>query len=615
MNTKLNTLVEEMLKFNKRKKALNIMVIILIYLFCLFLPIIRSLIHNGTEEISIALQIISMVLSAAFSMLSFATAIVCIIFDFLSKKYSKSFVPLAITEIAASALLLIIMFIVQFYYEGIMPILVASLSLITLIIFFANFIIFRFAKDPVYKSILNEIDKVEGKDAKKKFQKNVNILMKKRKKTELVELFEKYSNEENNQNNQVTELEKRNGVDFMENKKQINVEDLIYKHDSESLQMLIDPNNNEDIELGGENGQRTKFSQVYVCQFDGKLYCILKPIDKVQNVADDEALVFSLEENESVGRHQFKLVTDDAIAEKVFDSYYAELDAANNENTENKNYNATKSKSTKKKKGKVHLIDALKNKFKKEDHGRVGTFITLTVTYVIFTALSLISYFTNFFGVFANAEEIIYCQSISLLVLAISQVYFVYFGFHNPFKFHTAVKWIFIVLGVLLMGGIDYFAIDGIIKNMSNIEGLFILSIPATIIIQIGYLVGFGYWCKDLPSTMNIVVAFVFPVLSILIVAVFLIYEIIRGIIWFIFEGLIPMFAQLFGGTEFGQSFKAGFNGGKIPSSTDYTYEINEDGHDRKLEYYDHYNGHDRYKDDTGRYWYTDDDGTTFYKE
>lgn len=45
------------------------------------------------------------------------------------------------------------------------------------------------------------------------------------------------------------------------------------------------------------------------------------------------------------------------------------------------------------------------------------------------------------------------------------------------------------------------------------------------------------------------------------------------------------------------------------------TYKIYDDGYERTLEYYDYYNGHDRYKDDIGNYWYSDDNGSTFYKE
>ncbi|MGM9972296.1 MAG: SEL1-like repeat protein [Anaeroplasmataceae bacterium] len=44
-------------------------------------------------------------------------------------------------------------------------------------------------------------------------------------------------------------------------------------------------------------------------------------------------------------------------------------------------------------------------------------------------------------------------------------------------------------------------------------------------------------------------------------------------------------------------------------------YEVYTEYGTRTLTYYDYYNGKDRYKDDTGRFWITEDDGTTFYEE
>lgn len=47
------------------------------------------------------------------------------------------------------------------------------------------------------------------------------------------------------------------------------------------------------------------------------------------------------------------------------------------------------------------------------------------------------------------------------------------------------------------------------------------------------------------------------------------------------------------------------------------TRMVCENGSERTLEYYDYdaFNGRDRYRDDTGRFWYTDDGGSSFYRE
>lgn len=45
------------------------------------------------------------------------------------------------------------------------------------------------------------------------------------------------------------------------------------------------------------------------------------------------------------------------------------------------------------------------------------------------------------------------------------------------------------------------------------------------------------------------------------------------------------------------------------------TYEVWEDGYKRTLTYDSYYLGSDRYKDDIGYYWRSDDNGSTFYRE
>ena len=56
-----------------------------------------------------------------------------------------------------------------------------------------------------------------------------------------------------------------------------------------------------------------------------KLYAILKPISKLPGIADDEAIVFAVEEDEN-GNGGLKVETDEPTAMKVFDEYYKLLD-------------------------------------------------------------------------------------------------------------------------------------------------------------------------------------------------------------------------------------------------------------------------------------------------
>ena len=51
---------------------------------------------------------------------------------------------------------------------------------------------------------------------------------------------------------------------------------------------------------------------------------ILKPIDEIPGVADDEAIVFSI--NEKGGETSLIVETDEALAMRVFDEYYHMLE-------------------------------------------------------------------------------------------------------------------------------------------------------------------------------------------------------------------------------------------------------------------------------------------------
>ena len=104
------------------------------------------------------------------------------------------------------------------------------------------------------------------------------------------------------------------------------------KEQRSQIEMLLDENNTENLKLYDENNKETEFEQVAVIPLNEKIYAILKPIDEMEGVADDEAIVFVVEyDNEG---HSYLVVeTNEEIAIKVFDKYYQlldEADAANN---------------------------------------------------------------------------------------------------------------------------------------------------------------------------------------------------------------------------------------------------------------------------------------------
>ena len=93
------------------------------------------------------------------------------------------------------------------------------------------------------------------------------------------------------------------------------------------LDILLDEDNEEPITLYDESDKPVKFDQVAIIPLDEKLYAILKPIDEMDGVADDEAIVFAVTED-SEGETVLEIETDEPIAIRVFDEYYKLLDNA-----------------------------------------------------------------------------------------------------------------------------------------------------------------------------------------------------------------------------------------------------------------------------------------------
>ena len=91
------------------------------------------------------------------------------------------------------------------------------------------------------------------------------------------------------------------------------------------LDVLLDENNTSPITLYDENDKEVKFDQVAIIPLDEEVYAILKPIDEMENVADDEAIVFLIQEDED-GDGVLVVETDESKAMRVFDEYYKLLD-------------------------------------------------------------------------------------------------------------------------------------------------------------------------------------------------------------------------------------------------------------------------------------------------
>ena len=133
----------------------------------------------------------------------------------------------------------------------------------------------------------------------------------------------------------------------MDNYRQISFEDVIRNNDIEKeeepakdiLDILLDQDNRDPIVLVDEKGRRIAFEQVAIIphEKDNKryLYAILKPIDQIKGIQDDEAVVFFVDEDES-SNLVLKVETDEQVAIEVFNEYYKLLDAAHSRKDTNK---------------------------------------------------------------------------------------------------------------------------------------------------------------------------------------------------------------------------------------------------------------------------------------
>lgn len=91
------------------------------------------------------------------------------------------------------------------------------------------------------------------------------------------------------------------------------------------VDVLLDEDNEDPVVLYDEKDKEIRFDQIAIIPLDDKLYAILKPIDDVPGIADDEAMVFAILDDVD-GEAGVALEKDEPTAMRVFDEYYKLLD-------------------------------------------------------------------------------------------------------------------------------------------------------------------------------------------------------------------------------------------------------------------------------------------------
>lgn len=89
------------------------------------------------------------------------------------------------------------------------------------------------------------------------------------------------------------------------------------------VEQLLDEENFEPITIVNNDGKAISFEQVAILPFEGIQYAILKPVEKMANVDNDQALVFVLDiESDSLKILASKSEEDDAKVERIIDEVF-----------------------------------------------------------------------------------------------------------------------------------------------------------------------------------------------------------------------------------------------------------------------------------------------------
>ena len=83
------------------------------------------------------------------------------------------------------------------------------------------------------------------------------------------------------------------------------------------IDRFFDENNFDNVTLEDNNGKSIEFEQIAIVDYEESYYAILKPVSKLDNVEEDEVLVFRIDEE----KDELAYVDDEALAEKVFDIF------------------------------------------------------------------------------------------------------------------------------------------------------------------------------------------------------------------------------------------------------------------------------------------------------
>ena len=81
----------------------------------------------------------------------------------------------------------------------------------------------------------------------------------------------------------------------------------------------------ELITLTSPDGDQVDFLEIAGIPIDGNFYTILKPVEVIEGMTEDDVLVFKVEETEN-GDSNFSLERDEEVLNKIYQEYLRLLD-------------------------------------------------------------------------------------------------------------------------------------------------------------------------------------------------------------------------------------------------------------------------------------------------
>lgn len=105
--------------------------------------------------------------------------------------------------------------------------------------------------------------------------------------------------------------------------------------DEELKNEIVTEDDDDIVTLLSANGEEIDFVEIAGIAYKGNFYAILQPVEMLDGMDEDEALVFKVSRDED-GSDKFEIELNDEIIDAVFAEYNVLLDEANSGGDGNK---------------------------------------------------------------------------------------------------------------------------------------------------------------------------------------------------------------------------------------------------------------------------------------